>query len=180
MSLDLGSISGAIWGGPDRTLQSDRVERAPTIGIDFTGLAAAASRQASTMVPNSHNQGLTIDPPDTRFVRISTGIAYVAGPRAGEVAVGFLDTQSKAGLTLVYFDRPCRLLGTQEFPRADGGKRIMTFDVTIDKPGLSWLERTREGPDGRSTMSQAAESPHPMAVIGPSANIKFGSFHIQE
>jgi hypothetical protein len=55
----------------------------------------------------------------------------------GNLHILFVDSDDSRILTLVYFDRPCRLVGS-----AKNGKSTTVYDVTIEKAGLSWLIHT--------------------------------------
>ncbi len=144
-SLTLGAIAGAITGKPTRTLQVVRIAKLSAVEINLDSFAAAVVKQAAPMTPGSADSGLHIDPIDTRFARASTLLNY-SGALPGNLFMGFVDPDSKNPLTLVYFDRPCRLTGVTAIANTGSEKLTLVYDVTVEKPGLNWLVRTPKGP----------------------------------
>jgi hypothetical protein len=173
-SLTLGVIAGAIGGTPSRPLQVVRIAKS-TIELDLDSFEAAAIKYAAPMTPAFTQSGLQIDPVDTRFARVSTGLKY-SGSLPGDLRVGFIDPDSKNPLTLVYFDRACRLTGTRAMTNPGSDNLTLVYDVTVDKPGLHWIVRTPEG--SMFVMRVATESIRKMLVVAPVENLKHGSLQI--
>jgi hypothetical protein len=172
-SLALGVIAGAIGGTPSQTLQVVRIAKMSTIEIDAGAFNAAIIKQAATMSTHFSDSGLRIEPVDTRFARASTLLNY-SGVLHGDLSVGFVDPDSKNSLTLVYFDRPCRLTGVI----TTGNEKLpLKYDVTVDKPGLNWLVRI-PADRGGFVMSVANEPIRKMLVVAPVENRKNASFQI--
>jgi len=175
-SLTLGIIAGAIGGNPSQTLQVVRIAKLSSIEIDLDSFEAAVIKQAVPMTALFATSGLGIDPVATRFARVSTLLTY-SGAHSGDLSVGFVDPDSKKSLTLVYFDRPCRLTGTISIANKGGEELTTVYDVTVEKPGLTWLVRTPQGP-GAFVMRVADEPIRQMLVVAPVENRKHGSFQI--
>jgi hypothetical protein len=162
-SLLLGAIAGAIAGRPKGTLQTVRIAELPTIGINLSNLSAAIEQEAATMTRTAAGAGLQITPADTKFARASTFLKW-RGPPSG-LHITFVDSDDSSNLTLVFFDRPCRLTGMVKQVNPDD-KATIVFDVTIEKAGLSWLVTTSTG-STESVMHAAPASTRPTLVIRP-------------
>jgi hypothetical protein len=174
-SLQLGAIGGATAGWPNKTLQTDPVAKQSTVQIDLNSLETAIKQQAQTMTAAAATY-LQVVPADTKFARVSTLLTW-SGPPAGSLSVAFLDpNDSKNSLGLVFFDRPCRMTGTTT--SKSGEKRTLVVDLTITKPGLTWIVVVPDGTD-RSVMSVASGTMHPLLVIAPPENVKHGSFQVR-
>jgi hypothetical protein len=161
-SLRLGAIAGEIAGRPKGTLQTVRIAKLPTIEIDLSSFAAAIERQTATMTATAAAAGLQIAPADTKFARASTFLKW-RGPPSG-LHITFIDSDS-SNLTLVFFDRPCRLTGTVKRLNS-GEKATIVYDVTIEKAGLSWLVTTPTG-GTESVIHAAPPAVRPTLVIRP-------------
>jgi hypothetical protein len=170
-SLTLGVIAGAIAGKPSRTLQVIPIGKLSTIEINLGSFEAAISKQAVAMTAHFADSGLRIDPVDSRFARASTMLRF-RGSLPGNLFVGFVDPDSKYSLTLVYFDRPCRVTGV-----TTSEKLTLTYEVIVEKPGLNWLVRTPRAP-GEFVLRVANEPIREMLVIAPVENRKNASFQI--
>jgi hypothetical protein len=138
-SLLLGAIAGAFGGSPKRTLQTVRIGKLPTIEIDLNSFSAAIEPQAATMTATQAAFGLQIAPADTKFARASTLLEWRGTP-GSRLRIVFSDADDSSILTLVFFDRPCRLTGTVKLEHS-----TTVYDVTIEKAGLNWLVLTPKG-----------------------------------
>jgi hypothetical protein len=159
-SLLLGAIAGAIAGSPKGTLQTVRIAKLPTIEIDTSRFSAAIEPHAATMTATQAAAGLQIAPADTKFARASTLLEWKGTPGSG-LHIAFIDSDDSSILTLVFFDRPCRLTGTV---KRDNSTTV--YDVTIEKAGLSWLVRTPKG-STESVVHVAQVAIHPTLLIAP-------------
>ena len=174
-SLRLGAIGGTTAGWPNKTLQTDPITKQSIVQIDLNSLEAAIEQQAKTMTTEAARY-LQVVPADTKFARVSTLLDW-RGPPAGTLSVAFLDpNDSKNSLGLVFFDRPCRMTGTTT--SKSGEKRTLVVDLTITKPGLTWIVVAPDGTDG-SVMSVAPGTMRPLLVIAPPENVKHGSFQVR-
>ena len=77
---------------------------------------------------------------------------------------GLAESSTKKVLTLVYFDRPCRLSGAVIAHPSSGGIRTDDYDVIIQKAGLHMLETTKVT-DSHWEFRQAPESARPVVTI---------------
>ena len=172
-SLALGAIAGAIAGNPSQTLQVVPIAKMSTIKIDGSAFNSEINKHAATMSAQFSDSGLRVEPLGTLFARASTLLNY-SGALPGNLFVGFVDADSKNSLTLVYFDRPCRLTGVT----TTGNEKLpLKYDVTVDKPGLNWLVRIPA--DGGGFVMRIANEPiRKMLVVAPVENRKNTSFQI--
>jgi hypothetical protein len=162
-SLLLGAIAGAIAGRPKGTLQTASIAKRPTIEIDLSSFSAAIEPQAATMTATEAGAGLEIAPADTKFARASTILKW-RGPPSG-LSIRFVDSDDSSILTLVFFDRPCRLTGTVK--RLNSHEKLTTiYDATIEKAGLNWLVATPKG-STESVVHAAPAAIRPTLVIRP-------------
>jgi len=173
LSLTLGIIPGAIAGKPSRTLQVVRIAKLSEIQINLGTFEAAIIKQAAPMTAAFADSGLRIDPVDTRFARASTLLNY-SGVLPGDLFVEFADQESKNPLTLVYFDRPCRLTGAKTIANTGSEMLTLVYDVTVEKPGLNWLVRSPKGSNG-FVVRTATEPTRKMLVVVPVENLKHAS-----
>jgi hypothetical protein len=175
-SLTLGVIPGAIAGKPSRTLQVVRIAKLSVIEINLDSFETATIKQAAPMTAAFAESGLRIDPVDTRFARASTLLKY-SGVLPGDLFVEFADQDSKNPLTLVYFDRPCRLTGARAIANGGGERLTLVYDVTVEKPGLNWLVRSPQGSNG-FVVRTANEPIRKMLVVVPVEDLKHASIQI--
>jgi hypothetical protein len=175
-SLTLGVIAGAITGTPSRTLQVVRIAKSSAIEINLDSFEAALIKQAVPMTPAFAESGLRIDPVDTRFARASTTLGY-SGALPGNVYVAFVDPDSKNPLTLMYFDRACRLTGTKAMANTGSENVALVYDVTVERPGLHWIVRTPES-SGMFAYRVANDSIRKILVVAPVENLKHGTVQI--
>ena len=160
-SLLLGAIAGATVGRVNGTLQTVRIAKLPRIEIDLRSFSAAIAPQAATMIAAEAASGVQIAPPDTKFARASA-LLKSKGPR-GRLTVRFINSDDSSTLTLFYFDRPCRLVGSVK-----DGESTYVYDVTIEKAGLSWLIFTPK--DSTEYVIRAAPAAiRPSLLIRPAA-----------
>jgi len=167
-SLLLGAIAGEIAGSQNRTLQTVRIAELPTIEINLRSLSSAIGQQAATLTSSGVAAGLQVTPADTKFTRVSTFLKWRKWRGRHSLQIGFADPDDDSStLTLVYFDRPCRLTGTVE-RLYRGEKETFVYDVTIEKAGLSWLITIPKG----STESVVRVAP---ALMRPILLIQVGT-----
>lgn len=175
-ALQLGVIAGSIAGNPSQTLLVIPIGRLPAVKIDFDSLASALKQQATPMTTLFTQAGLHIEPVDTRFVRVSTLPSFTPKTTGG-FGAEFADVESKHPVTLVYFDRPCKITGVaKSYAGPIKGPDIDT-NITVEKPGLIWLELTSPEP-GRYSARLANPSTQKMIAIAPRANIRNGLMQI--
>lgn len=160
-SLLLGAIAGAISGNPKRPLQTVRIAKRPTIEIDLGSLAAAIEPQAATITATAAAAGLQVAPADTKIARVSTLLEWKGTP-GSQLYIAFVDSDDSAFVTLVFFDRPCRLVGSVK-----DGKSTTVYDVTIEKAGLIWLIHTPKDTTGSSVVHAAPATIRPTLLIRP-------------
>ena len=173
-TVALGAIPGAIRGGPSRTLQFIHLTDAPRIVINAKALRVEALKESSVDTDDSLIGGLNIDPPDTRFARVSTTFMKRGAPANG-MAVGIIDPVLMNPLTLFYFDRPCRISGVVT---ERGVASPITYDAHVEKSGLTWLVATRQV-NGERIVRVADEPIRKMFVAAPAENLKDGQFQIR-
>jgi hypothetical protein len=80
--------------------------------------------------------------------------------------LGFYNANTTGRLLLIYFDRASALHGTVKWAR-NTEMTTEIWNVTVGKPGLQWLERTRNS-DGTYTWNLAPPDVVPMIISSPS------------
>lgn len=128
--LQLGIIPEALYGSPysKPSWYIDLyAENQPE--IDVVSLSKSLEKLASKMTSNPINNGLILEPSQTKFVRVST---FGSAPNEFIRFSGGLKDEHGNLLVLAYFDRSCTLRGTKDF----GGQGIYHHDLVIDEPGL--------------------------------------------
>jgi hypothetical protein len=113
------------------------------VRIDLLAIQTMLDRSAATLTAEAVNQGLKIEPAETRVARLATTMR-VPLDRQYLLGIGFFDSQTKQGRTLVFFDRPCRVTGMLKTPSGTPA----SVDLTIQRSGLTWLEIPDNGADG--------------------------------
>jgi hypothetical protein len=159
-SVVWGIIPGAIAGLPDYSLQTQEVDSTSTFPVDFSELRKIFNRRSTTITPDATRAGLKIDPVDTRFARVATGLGM--DNTSEPLGFGFIDAVSKKPLTLAFFDRPCRLSGIVK----EHEMTILFFDVVVHAAGLTWMQMTADGADHVS-VTNAPGRPTPILVVAP-------------
>jgi hypothetical protein len=159
-SLLLGAIAGSVTGRPKETLQTVRIGKLARIGIDLRNFSEAIAPRAATMTATAAASGLQIAPADTKFARASTFLKWKGPP--SELTIGFISSDDSSKLTLVFFDRPCRMTGAVN----SGEQSTYDYDVTIEEAGLSWLIITPKG-STESTIRVAPATIRPTLLVRP-------------
>jgi hypothetical protein len=163
LALLLGSIPGSILGRSTDSLQVVNIGRQQSVQVDLDDLAAKLSNQA-TKLGRPAATTLQITPRDARFARVATGVIATKGAYTG--LVGFKDLQTREALTLLYFDRPCRLTGTSVSQSRPGREAVTTeYNIDVESPGLVWMVTKHDR--ASHTMNVRAEMPRPVIVASP-------------
>jgi hypothetical protein len=171
--LHMGGIGGATVGMPNGTLQSIRISNQSSVEIRLGTLEVALSKVARPITKDVADY-LTIVPSETRFARASTLLSWNPPPD-GTLSVAFLARDdTKKSLGLFYFDRPCRLSGVH----TSGTGATIVYDMTVKKPGLTWVVSSREG-QNKSVMRVAQSGTNPIMVVAPPNNVKDGTFEVR-
>jgi hypothetical protein len=165
----LGVIPGAIFGAPLYPLQTEKLGKILALPINLNELRVVLNQQSTTITADAATAGWKIDPADTRFARVSTTITN-EGTRP--LMIGFVDSVTKNGLLLVFFDRPCRLTGTVLFHARNGEITTFAIDVTVDKAGLNWLKMTDDSDNGHDILTNTRVPSNPLFVVAPVENLK--------
>ncbi|WP_139309728.1 hypothetical protein [Teredinibacter haidensis] len=155
--LELGVIPGALYGAPynEPSWYIDLYpENQPE--IDVTVLSKALKKYASKMTGNPINNGLVLEPNQTKFVRVST---FGSAPNEFIRFSGGLEDEYGNFLVLAYFDRKCTLRGTKDF----GEEGIYHHNLVIDGPGLYKLIATYS--DGAYTLTAEKNNKLIYAVV---------------
>jgi hypothetical protein len=149
----VGVISGHINGNPGPHVLGLPIGHAPSLRLDLASLKPLSVDAAT--IGRSMSSSVTISPGETRFARLST-VAW-SKKKPSSTFVRFADSETREGLLLVYFDRPCRLTGraaTQD---------VADYDFAVDSAGWTWLAIRQVGPKHYSITR--ATNPHPTLVI---------------
>jgi len=162
--LQLGVIPGSVWGQSKAMLQTVHIGHDSVVQLDLAGLSAKAGRQVAQL-RQREGESLQVSPPDTQFARVATGVWF--SNRTVEFAIGFYDSETTDSLTLLYFDRPCRLSGSAVY--AKSASRF-DYDVETESSGLVWMLSKHDGPSHVS--ESRALMPHPTVIVGPPEALK--------
>jgi hypothetical protein len=173
-TLALGAVPGDIRGGPRRTLQFVHIDT-PMIAINADALSAKVQDELSRETDEFLISGLSVEPADTRFARISVALMKKGSPTYG-MATGFINADSYDPMTLVYFDRPCRVTGV--ISGDNGGPSPITYDADVKKAGLTWLVAIQQESGGAIVLVANAAAPK-MFVAAPADNLKDGRFQLK-
>ena len=150
-AVEFAFITGALFGQVDTdTVLEVSGRPGQTVDIDLAKLRSEASRVARSLRPGALPPGVQLQPLDAEIARVATGAD-------GGAAAGLIDAESRAGLLLVYFDRPCRIYGTMRDRDAES-----IVDVAIPSAGMHWI-RTRRISDKQFQTDTVAT---PRVVIG--------------
>lgn len=174
-TLALGAIPGAIRGGASRTLQFVHLADTPKIAINAGALSAEMQKVVSRETDEFLISGLSVEPADTRFARISVGLMKKGSPVYG-MAAGFINAYSYDPMTLFYFDRPCRVTGITSGD--NGAPSLITYDADVKKAGLTWLVAIQQESGGEIVLV-ANDSTPKMFVAAPAANLRDGRFQLK-
>jgi hypothetical protein len=174
-TVALGAIPGDLRGGPRRTLQFVHMADTPMIAINADALSAKMQKELSRETDDFLISGLSVQPADTRFARISTILMKKGSPAYG-TAAGFVNAYSYDPMTLFYFDRPCRVTGMTSDDH--GAASPTTYDVDVKRAGLTWLVAIPQE-SGGALVLVANESTPKMIVAAPADNLKDGRFQLK-
>jgi hypothetical protein len=164
LAFVLGAIPGAIGGSAKQAFAKLDIGRQESVRLNLDELSARAKRQAAEL-DESTSSWLQITPQDARFARVAT-LVWFSTRQPVQEAIGFVDSETGNTLTLLYFDRPCRLTGNHVFPAtASRGAMMVDYDLKVESAGFVWMETKLDGPVHRS--NSLAVSPHPVLVIAP-------------
>jgi hypothetical protein len=149
----VGVISGHINGSPGPHVRGLAIGHAPSLRLDLASLKPLSVDAAT--IGHSMSSSVKISPGETRFARLSTTAWSKKKP--SNAFVRFADSETREGLLLVYFDRPCRLTGR------DATQDVADYDFAVDSAGWPWLAVRPVGPKHYSITR--ATNPHPTLVI---------------
>ena len=159
------AIPGAINGSAPGPNIAVPISAVPALSINLGELEAYMRQHAATITATPVAgviSTLKVEPGDTRFARVAHLVRYESARRVPG-PTRFVDSGSKDNLLLVYFDRPCHLIGTLSWGGVEPGAR--EFDVTIEEAGLNWLAATKKGPGDISVVHHAPLPSRPVFVI---------------
>jgi len=157
-------IPGGLGGAP---LDNDRLLVPASFGkpfrLDMAALEKSASAHATEPSVEFFEQGFSISPPQTRLLRVGT-FMFDAGNKRIIAGGAINDADLKSGYLLMYFDRPCRIVG-----HTQTGGIERNIDVKIDVSGLHWLKehevaagkRVIEADDGQAAALFRVQEPPP-------------------
>jgi hypothetical protein len=174
-TLALGAIPGDARGGPSRTVQFIHMTNTGMVAIDVYALSAEVRTELSRETDEFLISGLSVEPADTRFARVSAGLMK-KGSLAYGMAAGFVNAYSYDPMTLFYFDRPCRVTGMTSGDY--GAPSPITYDVDVKRPGLTWLVSIEQEGGGTIVLVANASTPK-MFVAAPEDNLKDGRFRLK-
>lgn len=174
-TLALGAIPGDIRGTPNQTLQYVHLLETSVVAIDAGEFGAKMRGNMAHETDDFLISGLSVEPSDTRFARI-TAIFLRKGSPAYGMAVGFINAYSYEPMTLFYFDRACHVSGT--IPGEPGMPSPVTYDVNVKKAGLTWIATIPQESGGAIELV-ANESTPKMVVAAPIGNLKDGRFQLK-
>jgi len=174
-TVALGAIPGDIRGDATRTLQFIHMADRPMIAINADALSAKTRSDLSRETDEFLISGLSVEPADTRFARISARLMKKGSP-AANMAAGFINADSYDPMMLFYFDRPCRVTGV--ISGENGGPSLITYDADVKKAGLTWLVAIPQE-SGGAIMLVANKASSKMFVAAPADNLKDGRFQLK-
>jgi hypothetical protein len=174
-TVALGAIPGDIRGVPSRTVEFVHMTDTPRIAIDVYALSAEIRTELSRETDEFLISGLSVEPAETRFARISVSFLKKGSPVYG-MAAGFINAYSYDPMTLFYFDRPCHVTGM--ISGDPGAPSPITYDVDVKKAGLTWLVAIQQE-GGGAIVLVANESTPKMFVAAPADNLQDGRFRLK-
>jgi len=161
--LELGAISGEIYGSAQAELKTLGIGSSTTIAVPWTELEKFSAKSATVLSSAATAGGFTLTPSDARLVRIAT-IILSKDPEWHSATTNLTDSLTKKTLLLVYFDRPCQLSGTV-ITHPSGATRTSNYDVVIEKAGLNWLEVTKVADDSHADIRHAPALVRPVVTV---------------
>ena len=174
-TLALGAIPGDIRGSPNQTLQLVHLIETSVLAINTDEFSDKMRREMSRETDDFLISGLSVEPSETLFARVSVTFLRKGSPAYGMV-VGFINANSYAPMTLFYFDRPCRMSGT--ISDDSGAASQITYDVDVKRAGLTWLVAIPQQ-GGGAIQLVASESMPKMIVAAPVDNLENGRFQLK-
>ena len=161
LALWLGVIPGNWGGKPEPALATLPIGREKSFLLDLDGLSGTVSKEA-TQLNHRTAPGLQTDPQSTRFGRLAAWVWFKPKDPV-RMRVGFIDSETGESLTLLYFDRQCRLTGT--FGPLATEPVTNDFDVEVGSAGWVWVVSR---PSGSLHVTQSrAVAPHPLLIVAP-------------
>ncbi|HTN44462.1 MAG TPA: hypothetical protein VMN77_11765 [Nitrospiria bacterium] len=125
-----GQFNGSFNSPPLQTLQ---VIEGSEFQLDLGRMSRRLDEAAETLKNTVETEGLTIDPPSTRFARVAT-LAYDRNTGNAIGGSSFIDAESREYLILVYVDRPCSFSGSTHISSYGS-----VYDIRLPRPGFHWL-----------------------------------------
>ena len=108
--------------------------------LSLAKLEHMLAKYASAYVPRPEDGNFTVEPADTRFVRLTLTASSSPVFYMSQHESGFIEPTTRDHYVLVYVDRPCQISGDIQ-PR-DG---LYRHKLTFDRAGLHWLHIEKSG-----------------------------------
>lgn len=137
-----------------------------TFSFRIDELDASLLPLARRLTEEARNAGWTVTPEVTRFARIGA-VFFNMQKREFGGGAAFFDANTREPIMLMYVDRPCRIVGTDD---SDG--LVSSFDLDFARAGLHWIRFARQ----RTNVWQVSVAPSTLPVMmgllaqRPSAN----------
>ena len=157
LSLDLYSIPGKLRGDTHQQFESVYLGGQTSIALKLDRVAEKIAPQIAPRDETAWPE-LEVTPTETRFARVVPGIWFRTTKNI-QMKVMFYDADTKDVLTLVYFDRPCHVRGTDRSPTPK--------EIDVEAAGWTWIETKSTGPS--TFVDVRAASPRPVLLIAPIA-----------
>jgi hypothetical protein len=106
--------------------------------LNLASAQQAVERSAAPLTKQGADSGLTITPPDAKFARFSTVVAYLDTDK-GVGGASFRGSRRNETLLMVYFERPCKVSGVTHSRTA-----TVTYNVGIARSGVHLLSLVRD------------------------------------
>jgi hypothetical protein len=132
LPLIAGSTVGAFTSPP---VVSEAVSVGKLVAVDLERLRVDVERVAVPITPEASRAGLRVTPQETKFARVAT-LVFHPKTRENLGLAGLWEPSAGWRLTLVYFDRPCKLTGILR----TAGEAETHYDVHMTKPGFHLLK----------------------------------------
>ncbi|TXH74919.1 hypothetical protein [Thiobacillus sp.] len=150
--LSLYPVPGRIAGIPrprffEQILKSEEATGAwmesgtqENFALSLAELEHMLAKYASGYVPRPEDHNFTVEPADTRFVRLTLTASGSSFSYMDQHESGFVEHATRDHYVLVYVDRPCQISG--DIQPNDG---LYRHRLTFDRPGLHWLHINKMG-----------------------------------
>ncbi len=146
-------IPGQIFGNPiHEALFIVKLKIGEKVKFDLNKAEQTLKKSITPLKKVTSTKGLSITPQATRFSRIAT-YSYDASTDKAIGAGGFLDISSREKLLLMYFDRPCTLIG-----KTKGGGDEADLNIKILSTGFHWLHTKKTGKNKYKISNHQAKS----------------------